>query len=83
MATPGRVFRIQEDYSVLEPELGFCSVGCGEEAAMGSLLTTMRMDMKPEDKIIMALEAAEQCYCGVQRPFRILCTDGRDEIIVR
>lgn len=50
---------------------------------MGSLLTTMRMDMKPEDKIIMALEAAEQCYCGVQRPFRILCTDGRDEIIVR
>ncbi len=83
VATPGRVFRIQEDYSVLEPELGFCSVGCGEEAAMGSLLTTMRMDMKPEDKIIMALEAAEQCYCGVQRPFRILCTDGRDEIIVR
>ena len=50
---------------------------------MGSLLTTMQMDMKPEDKIVMALKAAEQCCCGVQRPFRILCTDGSDEIIIR
>lgn len=83
VATPGRVFEIQSDYSVLEPELGICSVGCGEEVAMGSLLTTMQMDMKPEDKIVMALKAAEQCCCGVQRPFRILCTDGSDEIIIR
>lgn len=33
VATPGRVFKIQEDYSVLEPELGICAVGCGEEVA--------------------------------------------------
>lgn len=55
VATPGKIFEVQPDYSVLEPELGICSVGCG----------------------------AEQYCCGVQRPFRILCTDGSDEIVIR
>lgn len=83
VATPGSIFEVQHDYSVLEPELGICAVGCGEDVAMGSLLTTKDFDMPPQEKIIKALEAAEQRCCGVQRPFHILCTDGRDEIIVR
>ena len=82
VATPGKLFEIQEDYSVLEPELGICSVGCGEEVAMGSLITTERMDMPPQDRIIKALEAAERYCCGVQRPFRILCTDGREDMVI-
>ena len=83
VATPLRVFEVQSDYSVLEPELGICAVGCGREVAMGSLITTVEMDIPPQDKIVMALKAAEQYCCGVQRPFRILCTDEREEIIVR
>lgn len=83
VATPGRLFEVQQDYSVLEPELGMCAVGCGEDVAMGSLITTKDLDMSPQDKIIKALEAAEQYCCGVQRPFRILCTDGSDEIVIR
>lgn len=83
VATPGRLFEVQSDYSVLEPELGICAVGCGEEVAMGSLITTKDLDMSPQDKIIKALEAAEQYCCGVQRPFRILCTDGSNEIVIR
>lgn len=83
VATPLRVFEIQPDYSVLEPELGICAVGCGREVAMGSLITTREMDMPPQDKIVMALDAAERYCCGVQRPFRILCTDEREEIVVR
>lgn len=83
VATPCRVFEIQPDYSVLEPEFGICAVGCGREVAMGSLITTKKMDIPPQDKIVMALEAAEQYCCGVQRPFRILCTDEREEIVVR
>ena len=74
---------MQSDYSVLEPELGLCAVGCGEEVAMGSLLTTEAMDMPPRERIVIALEAAERYCCGVQRPFRVLCTDGSDEIIIR
>ena len=83
VATPGRLFEVQQDYSVLEPELGICSVGCGEDVAMGSLITTKDLDISPQEKIIKALEAAEQYCCGVQRPFRILCTDGSDEIVIR
>lgn len=83
VATPGRVFKIQEDYSVLEPELGICAVGCGEEIAMGSLITTIGMDMEPEERIVAALYAAEKISCGVQRPFRILRTDREDESIIR
>lgn len=83
VATPGRLFEVQQDYSVLEPELGICAVGCGYAVAMGSLITTKGLDMPPQEKIIKALEVAEQYCCGVQRPFRILCTDGSDEIVIR
>lgn len=82
VATPSRVFEVQNDYSVLEPEDGMCAVGCGWDVAMGSLVTTAGMDLPPQDRIILALKAAERCCCGVQRPFRLLCTDERDEIII-
>ena len=52
VATPSKLFEIQEDYSVLEPESGICAVGCGEEVAMGSLITTQEMDMEPQDKLL-------------------------------
>lgn len=83
VATPGKIFEVQQDYSVLEPELGICAVGDGEIVAMGSLLTTKDLDMSIQDKIIKALEAAEQYCCGVQRPFHLLCTDGREEIVIK
>lgn len=82
VATPGRVFKIQNDYSVLEPELGICSVGCGEAVAMGSLITTAGLDIPPQDRIIKALEAAEKYCCGVQRPFHILSTDSDEETLI-
>ena len=82
VATPRRVFKIQEDYSVLEPELGFCAVGCGEEVAMGSLLTTMAMDMPPNERIVLSLTAAERYCGGGQRPFHILSTGEDDEIVI-
>lgn len=81
VAIPGTIFEIQQDYSVLQPELGFCSVGCGESVAMGSLITTKDMNIPIPDKIIKALEAAETYCCGVQRPFHLLCTNGEEKII--
>lgn len=76
------LFEIQDDYSVLNPELGFCCVGCGYAVAMGSLLTTKNMDLSIIDKIKMALESAEEYCCGVQRPFRIINTKNEEEIIL-
>lgn len=77
-----KLYEVQGDYSVLEPQLGVCAVGCGEDVAMGSLLTTYDMDFAIPDKIKMALAAAESSCCGVQRPFRIINTMTKDEIII-
>ena len=76
------IFEVQTDYSILVPELGFCSVGSGEDVAMGSLITTKDMDMSIPDKIKLALQAAEGYSCGVQRPFRIINTKNEDEIVI-
>jgi len=77
-----RLFEVQQDYSVLVPELGFCSVGCGEYVAMGSLLTTQNDDIDIPTKIEIALSAAENYCCGVQRPFRIINSKDEKEIII-
>jgi ATP-dependent protease HslVU (ClpYQ) peptidase subunit len=78
-----KLFEIQNDYSVLNPELGFCSVGCGESVAMGSLITTKDDEnISIPDKIKKALECAEMYSCGVQRPFRIINTKDKEEIII-
>lgn len=79
----GKLFEIQNDYSVLEPKDGMCAVGCGCTAAMGSLYTTRDNELLSiPDKISKALEAAEHLLCGVQRPFRIINTKDEKEIII-
>lgn len=78
-----KLFEIQGDYSVLEPDDGICAVGCGGDIAMGSLHTSRKNnDMTIPEKIILALEAAEHISCGVQRPFRIINTKDDKEIII-
>ena len=71
-----KLFKIQEDYSVLEPESGYCAVGCGEDIALGSLYTTEGFNWEPADRIKYALEAAEKFSSMVQRPFHVLNTLG-------
>lgn len=75
-----KLFEVQCDYSVLEPERGFTAVGCGEYAANASLFTTEGMKMSIPDRIKLALQSAESCCCGVQRPFLIMNTKD-DKII--
>lgn len=77
-----KLFEIQCDYSVLEPTSGMCAVGCGEEVAMGSMLTTRDMDISPEKRIEIALRAAETYCCGVQRPFHIINTKDENVITI-
>jgi len=59
---------------VLEPESGYCAVGCGEDLALGSLYTTESLNWTPDDRVKIALEAAEKFSSMVQRPFHILNT---------
>ena len=78
-----KLFEIQSDYSVLEPACGYTAVGSGEDVAMGSLYaTTHECTLAPHRHIEIALKAAENACCGVQRPFRIISTDENDKEIV-
>ena len=78
-----KLFEIQSDYSVQEPLLGFCSVGSGEDIAMGSMITTKDMNIPVLKKIELALKAAEECSCGVQRPFYIMNTKDEEVIVIK
>jgi ATP-dependent protease HslVU (ClpYQ) peptidase subunit len=82
VCSPKSVFEVQSDYSVLEPSFGFCSVGSGMQYALGSLYSTKDLDTPVPRKIEVALESAEQCGCGVQRPFTILNTKNEDVITI-
>ena len=80
----GKLFEIQQDYSVLEPKDGYAAIGSGEVAARGSLYATTHNCKKftPEQHIISALEAAEKICIGVQRPFIILNTSTNEIKII-
>lgn len=66
----GRIFRIDSDFQVGESLLDYESVGCGEDIAMGSLYTSgIKGDYSPEDRINLALQAAQEFSAGVRAPF--------------
>ncbi len=54
----GRLFIVQDDFSVLEPELNFASVGSGQEFALGSLYAYMKISLDPVEKVHAAVDAA-------------------------
>lgn len=56
LAYHGRVWRLEDNFGVIEPESGFTAMGSGEDLAMGSLHTT-RGD-RPKRRVRAALEAA-------------------------
>ena len=78
-----KLYEIQCDYSVMEPQSGYCAVGCGADVAMGSLITTENIDMEVSEKIYKALEASEKYSCGVERPFLIINTKDGKEVWIK
>ena len=65
----GRLFCVNSDYQVEETLLPYAATGCGEDIALGALFANGHL--KPEERILQALEAAEQFSAGVRRPFVI------------
>lgn len=63
----GRLFKVESDYQIGENVEPFDAVGCGAELAIGALFATK--EMKPEQRLNIALEAAEAFSAGVRRPF--------------
>ncbi len=66
----GRIFCIESDYQVGETINHYNSCGCGSDIALGAMYVSE--GISPKDRILKALEAAEQFSSGVRSPFRIL-----------
>lgn len=63
----GRLFLIDGDFQVAEDKIGFMSIGCGQNYALGAMYVSTSKD--PFVKMRHALEAAEEFSNGVRGPF--------------
>lgn len=68
----GRLFCVYADYQIGESTDGYMAVGCGDQAALGSLHATAQLGVAPKRRIMMALSAAERMSAGVRGPFHTL-----------
>lgn len=67
----GRLFEVDSDYQVGEALDQFAAVGCGADVALGALYATVGSGMAGEDRIVLALRAAERHSAGVRGPFTL------------
>jgi len=77
-----QLFDIDNDFQVGENTCGYAAIGEGYSYALGSLYATADFEIKPEERIFMALKAASVFGMGVGAPFHIYNT-GNDKIITR
>lgn len=66
----GRLFRIEDYYSVIETANGYDACGCGQELARGSLFSTK--ELKGEARVTEALRAADHHGAGIMAPFHFV-----------
>jgi hypothetical protein len=67
----GRLFHIFEDYQVGEASIGYDAVGGGTSVALGAMFATHHLNMLPEERIRLALQAATYHCRSVRPPFLI------------
>ncbi|NKI68983.1 hypothetical protein GN109_06085 [Collimonas pratensis] len=68
----GHIFNLQGDYQVEELTKPYNAIGSGAEIALGALYATEAANMAPEDRIKLALKAAEHFCTEVSGPFHII-----------
>jgi hypothetical protein len=72
VGTQGRLFYIDEDFQIGENIPNYSACGCGADLALGSLYTSAKTEMIPTDRLMIALEAAQEYSAGVRAPFNII-----------
>jgi ATP-dependent protease HslVU (ClpYQ) peptidase subunit len=72
----GRLFRVESDYQVGESLDGYAAIGSGGNIALGALFVTRHLDLSPEKRLTLALEAAQHHITSVRAPFLIECLEG-------
>jgi ATP-dependent protease HslVU (ClpYQ) peptidase subunit len=71
----GRLFIVQNDFSVLEPIDHLAAIGCGDRYALGAMWTLIQA---PMECIEAGLKAAEHFSSGVMQPFKIEVLESTD-----
>lgn len=66
LAIKNKAFSISGNY-VVDEILTYYAEGSGREAALGSLYTTEKMPMTPEERIKIAIESAGSCISSVSK----------------
>jgi hypothetical protein len=70
----GRLFEIGTDYQVGESLDGIHACGAGAQVALGALWAQRYLGLAPEQRVRVALEAAERFSAAVRSPFEIVST---------
>lgn len=73
----GELVNILKDFGcgIDTQDTKYSAIGSGEEFALGSLYSTEAMGLDPEERIILALEAASEHHCTVGPPFEVISMD--------
>lgn len=67
----GALYKMDWDFAVRRIESNYYAVGSGTRPALGSLYSTEKTDMTPEDRILLALETAAHFVQSVGGPFTV------------
>lgn len=67
-----RLFQIESDYQVGEAFSDYDAVGCGADLALGSLATTEGLSWRPKERVLNALQVAQEHSAGVRAPFKFV-----------
>jgi ATP-dependent protease HslVU (ClpYQ) peptidase subunit len=68
----GEIYTIGSDFFVNHPRDEYLSIGSGTHFALGSLYSTKELNMSPENRVELALEAASTYNGFVSPPFEII-----------
>lgn len=73
-----KLYKIESDFQVSESFDNYDACGCGEDFALGSLKSTEDLNLCPEVRIRMALQAASKFSVGVAPPYYIVNTSSTE-----
>lgn len=73
-----RLYKIQEDYSVLETDDEYDACGSGEDFALGALSAIKDLKLNPKERMRIALNAASKFSVGVSPPFYMVNTSTNE-----
>jgi ATP-dependent protease HslVU (ClpYQ) peptidase subunit len=75
----GRLFYVEGDYQVGESDDDSYAIGTGDDIAFGALFATRHLGLSPQERLELALQAAQYHIKSVRGPFIIESTTSLHE----